>query len=91
MIWNIISWIIFGALAGWLASIIMRTDEEQGAMGNIVVGILGAIIGGGIARALIGTSVTGFNLPSLIIAILGAMLLIFLLQLFTGRRSALHH
>jgi uncharacterized membrane protein YeaQ/YmgE (transglycosylase-associated protein family) len=43
---GIISWLILGALAGWLASLIMHTDGQQGAIGNIVVGIIGALIGG---------------------------------------------
>lgn len=73
---SILVWIIFGALAGWIASLIMRTDEEQGAMMNIIIGIVGAVIGGFIARALGGSGVTGFNLGSLIVAILGAILLL---------------
>jgi uncharacterized membrane protein YeaQ/YmgE (transglycosylase-associated protein family) len=85
MLMNIIMWIILGALAGWIASIIMRTNAEQGAMGNIIVGVLGAIIGGMISRALGGPDVSGFNLASLIIAILGAVLLLFIVRLFTHR------
>lgn len=85
MLMNIILWIIMGALAGWIASIIMRTNEEQGAMGNIVVGIIGAFIGGMISRALGGPGVEGFNFTSLIIATLGAVVLLFVVRLFTGR------
>jgi uncharacterized membrane protein YeaQ/YmgE (transglycosylase-associated protein family) len=74
---EIISWIIFGALAGWIASIIMKTNAEQGALGNIIVGILGAILGGFLVRALTdNTGVSGFNLGSLIVAILGAVILL---------------
>ena len=79
---NILAWIIFGALAGWLASIIMRTNAEQGAIGNIIVGIIGAFIGGMISRALGGEGVTGFNLGSLIVAIIGAVILLFIVRLF---------
>jgi uncharacterized membrane protein YeaQ/YmgE (transglycosylase-associated protein family) len=82
---DIILWILFGALAGWLASIIMRTNAEQGAVGNIIVGILGAIIGGAVSRAFGGPGVNGFNLSSLIVAILGAVLLLFIVRLFTHR------
>jgi uncharacterized membrane protein YeaQ/YmgE (transglycosylase-associated protein family) len=69
MLLDIILWILFGALAGWIASLIMRTDAEQGALGNIVVGIAGAFIGGFLVRALTGNDVSGFNLMSLIVAI----------------------
>lgn len=77
MIMNIIAWVIFGALAGWIASIIMSTNAEMGATMNIVVGILGAFIGGFIMRVLGGPDVSGFSMASLIVAILGAVLLLF--------------
>ncbi len=83
---NIIMWIIFGALAGWIASMVMNTNEEQGAFANIIVGIIGAMIGGFIARQLGGNGVTGFNLMSLVVAILGAMVLIAVYKAFNGRR-----
>jgi uncharacterized membrane protein YeaQ/YmgE (transglycosylase-associated protein family) len=89
MIMNIILWIIFGALAGWIASMIMRTNAGQGAMGNIIVGILGAIIGGFIVRALGGSGVTGFNLGSLLVAILGAVVLLAIVRMFNRGRP--HH
>lgn len=73
---GIVAWIIFGALAGWIASLIMNTDQEQGALANIVIGIIGAMIGGFIARALGGSGVSGFNLGSLLVAILGAIVLL---------------
>ncbi|MDB5185846.1 MAG: Transglycosylase-associated protein [Candidatus Saccharibacteria bacterium] len=89
---NILLWIIFGAIVGWLASIIMRTNEEMGAMANIIVGIIGAFIGGIVARMLGGQGVDGFNLGSLIVAILGACLLLFFIRLVSrGRGSAVHH
>jgi uncharacterized membrane protein YeaQ/YmgE (transglycosylase-associated protein family) len=83
---EIIAWILFGALAGWIASIIMRTNAEQGAVGNIVVGIIGAIIGGFIVRSLTGNDVSGFNFGSLLTAILGAVILLAIVRLF--RRGA---
>lgn len=76
MLLNIILWIIFGGVIGWLASMIMRTDAEQGWLANVVVGILGAIIGGFIARAFGGSGVTGFNLGSFIVALIGAVVLL---------------
>ena len=85
---NILLWIIFGALVGWVASMIMRTDEEQGAIANIIVGIVGAFIGGGLSSLLGGPGVTGFNLMSILVAILGAIVLIFFIRMLTGNRSS---
>jgi uncharacterized membrane protein YeaQ/YmgE (transglycosylase-associated protein family) len=79
---NIVLWIVFGALAGWLASLIMRTDASMGAGANIIVGIIGALIGGFIMNALGGQGVTGFNIYSLLVAIGGAVILLFLVRVF---------
>lgn len=73
---NIIIWIIFGALVGWVASKIMNTDAEQGPIANIVVGIIGAFIGGFVMQSLGGNEVTGFNISSLLVALLGAVILL---------------
>jgi uncharacterized membrane protein YeaQ/YmgE (transglycosylase-associated protein family) len=79
---GIILWIIFGALAGWIASMIMKTDAEQGALANIVVGILGALIGGFIYRAITGNDIGVFSLSGLIVAILGACILLAVVKAF---------
>jgi uncharacterized membrane protein YeaQ/YmgE (transglycosylase-associated protein family) len=71
-----IGWIILGAIAGWLASVIMGTDDRQGCIVNIVVGIIGALIGGLIMNFIGGQGVTGFNLWSLLVAVLGAVVLL---------------
>ena len=73
---NIILWIIFGALAGWIASKIMKRDSSMGAVANIVVGIVGAGLGGWIAKILGFGGVTGFNIWSLLISIGGACLVL---------------
>ncbi len=73
---GIILWIIFGALVGWVASLIMKTDAEQGPILNIVVGIVGAVIGGYLMSVLGESGVSGFNLYSLLVALLGACILI---------------
>ena len=80
---DLILWIIFGALVGWIASIIMGTSEEQGGLANIVVGIVGALIGGFVARQFGEPGVTGFNLTSFIVALLGAIVLIGAVKLFS--------
>ena len=82
---SLIGWIILGGLAGWIASIITRRNHIQGCLGNILVGILGAIIGGGIVILLGGQGVTGFNLSSLFVATLGAVILLVAVNLLFGR------
>jgi uncharacterized membrane protein YeaQ/YmgE (transglycosylase-associated protein family) len=73
---GIILWIIFGALVGWIASIIMKTDAEQGSFLNIVVGIIGAVLGGWIMNFFGQSGTTGFNIYSFIVALIGAIVLI---------------
>ncbi len=73
---GILLWIIFGALVGWIASIIMKTDAEQGPLLNIIVGIVGAVIGGWIMSFFGQSGTTGFNLYSFIVALIGACVLI---------------
>jgi len=87
---GIILWIIFGALVGWIASMIAGTNEEQGAIGNIIVGILGAFLGGLIVSVFGGSGITGFNLGSFLVALLGAVVLLFIYRAVRGS-SARHH
>ncbi|MDL2219164.1 GlsB/YeaQ/YmgE family stress response membrane protein [Ruminococcaceae bacterium OttesenSCG-928-O06] len=81
---GLLSWIIVGALAGWLASKIMGTDAHMGAIANIVVGIIGAFIGGFIVGLLGGTGVTGFNLWSILVALLGSVVFIWVVRKIRG-------
>lgn len=75
---NILMWIVLGALAGWIASKIMGTDAQQGALMNIILGILGAVVGG-VAMNLFGApGVNGFDLYSILVAIAGASVVIYL-------------
>jgi uncharacterized membrane protein YeaQ/YmgE (transglycosylase-associated protein family) len=83
---SIIAWIVLGLVAGWLAGMIMR-GGGYGIIGDIVLGVIGALIGGWITGLVTGQDVTlGFNLPSLLIAVLGAVVLIGISRLLTGRR-----
>lgn len=82
MLTNLIFWIVLGALAGWIASMIMKRDSQMGAGANIVVGIVGALIGGFIMNSLGGQGVTGFNVYSVLVAIGGAVVLLFIVGLF---------
>jgi uncharacterized membrane protein YeaQ/YmgE (transglycosylase-associated protein family) len=82
---ELIVWIAFGALIGWVASLIMGTDERQGGLANIIIGIVGAVIGGFIARILGTEGVTGFNVVSFLVSLGGAMLLIAIYKMFTRK------
>ncbi len=82
---GIISWIIIGALAGWIASLITGNDKEMGAWSNIIIGILGGFIGGIIMNLLGGYGITGFNLWSLIVAIIGSVVLLLIVNAFKRR------
>lgn len=73
---GIILWIIFGGLVGWVASKFVGTDGQQGIVMNIVVGIVGAVIGGLLFSLLGGVGVTGFNLYSFMVALIGAIVLL---------------
>lgn len=74
---NWISWIIFGALAGWVASILMGTNRRQGCLTNIVVGVVGAFLGGLAVELLTGHGVAfGWNWRSFVVAVLGAVALL---------------
>lgn len=88
MILNIIVWIIVGALAGWIGSMIMKRDASMGAIANIVVGIIGAFIGGWVI-SLFGIDVaTGaLTLGSILTAILGAVVLLAIINFFTRGRT----
>ena len=82
---DILAWIILGALAGWIASIIMGANKKMGAIANIVVGIVGAFLGGAIMNQLGYVGVTGFDIWSLLVSIVGAVVLIFIVGLIRGR------
>lgn len=81
---SILVWVVFGALAGWVGSIIMGTDGQQGLILNIVVGIIGASLGGYIMQHLDKGGVSGFNLYSFIVAVLGSVVLLALVKLVRG-------
>ena len=78
---GILSWVVFGGIAGWIASIIMKKNASMGIFANITVGIIGAFIGGLVMNFLGGWGVTGFNLMSFIVAILGSVILLAIINL----------
>jgi uncharacterized membrane protein YeaQ/YmgE (transglycosylase-associated protein family) len=83
---EIFAWVLFGLLAGGLAKFIMPGKDPGGCLVTVLIGIAGALIGGFIGRALFGRGVTGFNLVSLLIAVLGAVILLALFRAVMSRR-----
>jgi uncharacterized membrane protein YeaQ/YmgE (transglycosylase-associated protein family) len=86
---NFIIWIVVGGIVGWLASLIMRTDGQQGIFLNVIVGLIGALIGGWLISPLVGVGTIndgGFSIGSLLVSLLGAVILLAIVNLF--RRGA---
>ena len=82
---NFILWIIVGGILGWIASIIMHTNAQQGLILNIIVGIVGALVAGFLLTPLFGTGTinqSNFSLPSLLVSLLGAIILLAIVNLF---------
>jgi uncharacterized membrane protein YeaQ/YmgE (transglycosylase-associated protein family) len=88
MLGAIIAWIVVGAIAGWLASLVVH-GTGLGLLGDIIVGIIGGFLGGLILSLLLPGSfgVTGFNLGSILVAFIGAVILLLIVKAFSGRRT----
>jgi uncharacterized membrane protein YeaQ/YmgE (transglycosylase-associated protein family) len=86
---NFIIWIVIGGIIGWLASLVMKTDAQQGLFLNVVVGIVGALLGGWLLSPLFGTGTINaddFSPMSLLVSFLGAVILLAIVNLvFRGR------
>lgn len=85
---SIIAWIVLGLIAGFIASKLVNRRGE-GVLLDIVLGIIGAVVGGWIFQALGQVGVTGFNLYSLLVAVLGAVIVLVIYHAITGRRTRL--
>ncbi len=87
---NFIIWIVVGGLIGWIASIIMKTDGQQGLFLNVVVGLIGALIGGWLISPLVGAGTINagaFNFGSLLVSLLGAIILLAVVNLLRRGRA----
>ncbi|MDI9245141.1 GlsB/YeaQ/YmgE family stress response membrane protein [Marinobacter sp. CHS3-4] len=84
---GIIIWLVMGGLVGWVASLIMGTDGQQGIILNIVVGIVGALIGGWLIGPLLGAGSIneGITVMSFVVSLIGAVILLGILSLFQRR------
>ena len=85
---GILTWIIVGLIAGWLAGLVVK-GGGFGIIGDIIMGIIGALVGGFLASAIFGIAdpISGFNLTTLIVAFLGAVLVVAIVRALTGRRA----
>ena len=79
---SIIAFIILGALAGWVASMIAGTNAQMGLLANIIVGVIGAFIGGMLFNMFGGSGVSGFNFWSFLVALVGSVILLMILKAF---------
>ena len=85
---NIVIWLVIGGVIGWLASIVMRTDGQQGLLLNVVVGIVGSLLGGWLLSPLVGVSTinqSNFSLPGLLVSLAGAVILLAIVNLVQRR------
>lgn len=82
-----IGWIILGGLAGWVASMVAGTDARQGLLGNIVAGVIGGVVGGWVFGLFGGSGVTGFNFWSFLVALVGAIIVLFIWKAISGRTA----
>jgi uncharacterized membrane protein YeaQ/YmgE (transglycosylase-associated protein family) len=81
---GIIIWLIVGGVVGWLASIVMRTNAQQGIILNVIVGIVGAVLGGWLISPLVGAGTInqGITVPSFLVSLVGAIILLAIVNLF---------
>ena len=83
---GIIGWVVLGGLAGWIASKFVGTDKKQGLVGNIIAGVLGGVLGGWVFSLLGGAGVTGFNVWSSIVAVVGAVIVLLIWKAVSNKK-----
>jgi uncharacterized membrane protein YeaQ/YmgE (transglycosylase-associated protein family) len=85
---GLVAWLVLGAIAGYLAGMFVKGDERMGVLGHVFLGIVGALVGGFIANQLTnGNYMTGIDIPSIIVAVIGAILVVVAYKTLTGRRQ----
>ena len=87
---GIISWLVVGAIAGYIAGYLVKGDESLGVIGHIILGIVGGLIGGFLAGILTGGKdyTTGIDITTIIVAVIGAVIVVAIYRMVAGRRSA---
>lgn len=86
---NFIIWLVVGGVVGWIASLIMRRDAQQGIFLNVIVGIVGAFLGGLLISPLVGVATInqGISVPSILVSLGGAVILLAIINFFTRGRA----
>ena len=86
---SVIIWLVIGGIVGWLASLIMRTDGQQGLILNVVVGIVGALLAGWLISPLVGVGTInqGISIASIVVSLIGAIILLAITNLFRRGRA----
>lgn len=79
-----LAFLVLGGVAGWIASIVMKTDASQGLIGNVVIGVIGAYLGGFLFSLIGGAGFGEFSLYSLLVAVVGSVVLIWILKMIRG-------
>lgn len=86
-IMSILGWLVVGLVAGFLAKYVVPGEGPGGVVGDIIIGLIGAVIGGWVFHLFDHSGATGLNLWSIIVAFIGAVILLFILRAISGRRS----
>ncbi len=84
---SLLAWLVIGALAGWVASMVLGQNHQMGWLANIGLGIAGALVGGLIMRLIGGSGFSGFNIYSLLVAVGGATLVLFVVTAIQARAA----
>jgi uncharacterized membrane protein YeaQ/YmgE (transglycosylase-associated protein family) len=87
---NFIIWLVIGGIIGWLASMVMKTDAQQGVVLNVIVGIIGALLGGWLISPLVGVQTINQNalsVPAMLVSLVGAIILLGIVNLFRRGRA----
>lgn len=86
---SMLAWIVVGIIAGWLARMVIPSAGPAGLLGDLVIGVVGAIVGGWIFNNSFGhPGITGVNIGSIVVAFVGAVVVLWLMRLFTGTRHS---
>ena len=85
-----LAWLVVGAIAGWLAGLLVKGDEGLGMIGHVVLGLVGALLGGWVVSQLTGNDPMDgvFDISTIVTAVIGAVVLVLLVSMITGRRRA---
>lgn len=85
---SILAWVVVGIIGGWLGKMIVPGEGPGGVLGDLIVGVIGAVVGGWIWNYFGHVGATGINIPSLVVAFVGSIVLLAIMRMVTGKRTA---